>query len=235
MTESEWFATADPDPMLGFLLGKASDRKFRLFAVACCRRNSGQQTKQDLQALDVAERYADKLSSERERREAAKSEFVSGSVKLTLSVVMSEVVRHRGLTTPGLCAEEAAKCKAQHELPFPTPADGSVHYLRAVESIVRSSRWYHVLAEERIQQCRLVRDIFGNPFRPVALDSSWQTSDVIAHARGIYDDRAFDRLPILADALIDAGCDNEDILAHCRSEGPHVRGCWVVDLVLGKS
>jgi hypothetical protein len=81
----------------------------------------------------------------------------------------------------------------------------------------------------------LVRCIFGNPFRPATLDPAWRTDTVVALARGIYDDRAFDRLPILADALQDAGCDNDDILNHCRDAGPHARGCWVVDLVLGKS
>jgi len=78
------------------------------------------------------------------------------------------------------------------------------------------------------------RDIFSNPFRPVTFDPRWRTSDAVGLARAIYDDRTFDRLPILADALIDAGCDDEQVLAHCRSEGPHVRGCWVVDLVLGR-
>ncbi|MBY0459710.1 MAG: hypothetical protein K2V38_20515 [Gemmataceae bacterium] len=81
-----------------------------------------------------------------------------------------------------------------------------------------------------------MRDIFGNPFRPVALDPAWLTSDVLALARGIYDERAFDRMPILADALQDAGCNHDDILAHCRDANQvHVRGCWVIDLVLGKS
>jgi hypothetical protein len=83
-------------------------------------------------------------------------------------------------------------------------------------------------------QAALLRDIFGNPFRPVALDPSWLTSTVVALAEGIYQDRAFDRMPILADALQDAGCDNEAILNHCRQPGEHVRGCWVVDLVLAK-
>jgi hypothetical protein len=83
--------------------------------------------------------------------------------------------------------------------------------------------------------CRLLRDIFGNPFRPVAIDPAWVTSTVVALARGIYDDRAFDRMPILADALEDAGCDHSDILTHCRDpEAMHVRGCWAIDLVLGK-
>jgi hypothetical protein len=80
----------------------------------------------------------------------------------------------------------------------------------------------------------LLRDVLGNPFCPVSPDPSWRTSTVVALAAGIYEERAFDRLPILADALQDAGCDNADILNHCRSDGPHVRGCWVVDLLLGK-
>ena len=84
-------------------------------------------------------------------------------------------------------------------------------------------------------QVALIRDVFGNPFRPVAFDPRWRTADVSALARAIYDDRAFDRLPILADALMDAGCDDEPLIAHCRGPGPHVRGCWVIDLVLGKS
>jgi hypothetical protein len=79
-----------------------------------------------------------------------------------------------------------------------------------------------------------IRDIFGNPFRPVTFDPAWLTSTVVALAEGIYAERAFDRMPILADALQDAGCDNADVLHHCRGDGPHCRGCWVVDLVLGK-
>ncbi|MBP3959396.1 hypothetical protein J8F10_29485 [Gemmata sp. G18] len=76
--------------------------------------------------------------------------------------------------------------------------------------------------------------MFGNPFRPITTNHSWLTSGVVALATDIYQDRAFDRMPILADALQDAGCDSADILGHCRSNGPHVRGCWVIDLLLGK-
>ncbi|WP_020470576.1 hypothetical protein [Zavarzinella formosa] len=83
--------------------------------------------------------------------------------------------------------------------------------------------------------CRLMREIFGNPFRPIVIDPSWLTFDVRMIAAGAYEDRAFNRLPILADALQDAGCENEDILSHLRGDGPHVRGCWVLDLILGKS
>jgi len=78
----------------------------------------------------------------------------------------------------------------------------------------------------------------GNPFRPAPhIDPAWLAGNggtVPKLARAIYDERAFDRLPVLADALEDAGCTDADILTHCRSGGEHVRGCWVVDLLLGK-
>ena len=102
--------------------------------------------------------------------------------------------------------------------------------------VVQSAAWTVEFGGENESafQREMLRDIFGNPFRPVAFDSRWQTETVVSLAGGIYADRAFDRMPILADALEDAGCDNADVLTHCRGSGPHVRGCWVVDLVLGK-
>jgi hypothetical protein len=84
-------------------------------------------------------------------------------------------------------------------------------------------------------QADLVREIFGNPFRAVAFDPAWRTSTAVELARQMYESRDFANMPILADALQDAGCENEDVLTHCRGPGPHARGCWVVDLVLGKS
>jgi hypothetical protein len=83
-------------------------------------------------------------------------------------------------------------------------------------------------------QADLVREVIGNPFRPIAFDPRWRTSDVTQLAQAIYDERAFDRMPILADALMDAGCAADDLIGHCRWSGPHVRGCWVVDLILDK-
>jgi hypothetical protein len=87
---------------------------------------------------------------------------------------------------------------------------------------------------ELAAQAELMRDIFGNPFREVVFDPAWCTSDVLAMAQAMYSNRDFSAMPILADALQDAGCDEEDILSHCREDREHVRGCWVVDLVLGK-
>jgi hypothetical protein len=79
-----------------------------------------------------------------------------------------------------------------------------------------------------------IRDLFGNPFRPVTVDPAWLTRNVIAIAEGIYEDRAFDGMPILADDLEESGCDDAEILDHCRSPAEHVRGCWVIDAILGK-
>lgn len=79
-----------------------------------------------------------------------------------------------------------------------------------------------------------LRDLLGNPFRPVSVEAGCISPTVKQLAAAIYMDRAFDRLPILADALEESGCTNAEILRHCRGRGPHVLGCWVVDLLLGK-
>jgi hypothetical protein len=81
---------------------------------------------------------------------------------------------------------------------------------------------------------KVVLDVIPNPFRPHEIDPGWQSSTVVGIAEQMYVSRDFSAMPILADALQDAGCEDEQILSHCRGEGPHVRGCWVVDLVLGK-
>jgi hypothetical protein len=105
-----------------------------------------------------------------------------------------------------------------------------------VDDLMREALRIH--AQRRSDVAELERDclldVFGNPYRPSPVEPSWRTSDVVGIARGVYCDQALDRLPILADALIGAGCDHEPILRHCREPGPHVRGCWVVDLILGR-
>src|SRR5439155_4489639 len=94
---------------------------------------------------------------------------------------------------------------------------------------------------ERKQLARVLREIVGNAFTPPRFEPAWRTDTVVALAKGIFEDRAFDRMPILADALLDADCDEEAILQHCRGtelgvkEQPqHARGCWVVELILGR-
>jgi hypothetical protein len=87
----------------------------------------------------------------------------------------------------------------------------------------------------RLVLANVVRDVFGNPFRPVAFNPAWLNDTAVSLARGMYDAREFGAMPILADALQDAGCEDEQVLNHCRDANQvHVRGCWVCDLVLGK-
>ncbi len=101
--------------------------------------------------------------------------------------------------------------------------------MEQVAQVVRNEEGRHRL-------CALLRDIFGNPFRPVAFAPEWRTDTAVALARTMYESREFGAMPILADALQDAGCDNPNILSHCRDAAQvHVRGCWVVDLVLNKA
>jgi hypothetical protein len=87
--------------------------------------------------------------------------------------------------------------------------------------------------EERFQT-DVMRDIFRNPFQPVTLDPTWLTLTVRQLAALIYEERQFDKLPLLGDSFQDAGCENEDVLRHCRGRKEHFRGCWLVDEVLGR-
>src|SRR5262249_21292895 len=148
---------------------------------------------------------------------------------------------HARFTTPSRCAAALAAAPNWH--PSDWPSVGAVcsysrmaivdrEGVRGGKGVKRSVD--RMMSDEQARQCDLLRDIFGNPFRPVSLNPSWLTPPVVALAEGIYADRAFDRLPILADAIQDAGCENADLLGHCRGPGPHARGCWAVDLVLGK-
>jgi hypothetical protein len=90
-----------------------------------------------------------------------------------------------------------------------------------------------VRTEEQVQ-ARLLRDILGNPFRPIAVDPARRTSSVRGLAHALYEDRQFEEMPVLADALEEGGCQDPDILGHCRGPGQHARGCLVLDLLLGK-
>jgi hypothetical protein len=106
---------------------------------------------------------------------------------------------------------------------------------RPAQAVLQVFDHLPVFLDETSKQAGIVRDIFGNPFRPTAFDPAWRTSPALALAKGMYDDRRFDDLPLLADALEEAGCSDEEILGHCRGPGPHARGCWVLDLILGKA
>jgi hypothetical protein len=230
MTETEWLKCEDPAPMLEHLLDGASERKLRLFACACCRRAweayCGPGGSNEMHpAILVAERVADGLIGEgRLREERSKIGGVgSFSSRAYVYNATSALVKD----SPAGAAEGAANCAAYCLAlvgvgdRLDCPEDKEV-MLRAKE------------AERRVQAI-LVRDIFGNPFFPVTLDPAWLIPQVLELAQTIYEERAFDRMPELAAALEEAGCHDAAILSHCRQPGPHVRGCWVVDAVLGKS
>jgi len=109
---------------------------------------------------------------------------------------------------------------------------GLKHTVQRIEEAVRD----RATTCETVYQAGLVREVFGNPFRPVRFDPAWRHANggVVSRVAGaIYHDRGWDDLPILADALEDAGCDEPALLEHLHGPGPHVRGCWALDLVLG--
>lgn len=208
MTEAEWLACTDPQQMVRFVMeGKGSDRQLRLFGCACCRQIWDLLTEDCFRrAVDIAERFADGQESSKELAVAKK---VSGAALDRNGLA--------GVTGPRYCALGSAwSCT------------------RNLQTAAIYPLWILTDETQRKWQIKMLRDIFGNLFRAVTLDTAWLTSTVSVLAQALYDDRAFDRLPILADALEDAGCTDADILAHLRSPGPHVRGCWALDAVLDK-
>jgi hypothetical protein len=220
MTEAEWLTATDPTPIVEFLMGKTSNRKFRLFYSSCSRRiwhlivHEGYR-----KIVEVSEMLADGHGDESQLREAEYYAFAQHGPPQLNSALWAAL--HCGISNLML-----------HE---PLYGDWSDPFHQAAEAVAEASNnREETLVIELLAQCDFIRDIFGNPFRPVTLNPSWLTSTVIALATGIYEERAFDRMPILADALQGAGCVNEDILNHCRQPGEHVKGCWVVDLLTGR-
>jgi hypothetical protein len=252
MTEAQWLASTNPQEMLRFLKGKASERKLRLFACGCSWQNWDLLTdERSRKAVEMAERYADGL--------VGKAELAAARQKAHEATRQARDQPARRITV-----DEAEVCS------FEDIAYVAEYPTRETPGVPLPI------------QAAILRDIAGNPFRPVAcadgedsttypphpddcrcLLRSWLTRDVLGLAEAIYDERAWDRMPILADALQEAGCDNEDILQHCRGwepfvkqvggfvatvdlgpryhqvgwiplQGPHVRGCHVLDLLLGK-
>jgi hypothetical protein len=217
MTESEWLAATDPAPMLREIAPQASARKLRLFTCGCCRR-LWELPINDQTFVEMAEGYADAACSLADLQAAAR-QAAKDSPRSLLGNLRS-----------ALAWEVVSELTARD-------ARGSTQRVSAfVVDMVRDTGATAREAEWR-RQSDLLRCIFGNPFRPVEADPSWlRWNDGTAPklARSIYDDRSFHRLPLLADALEDAGCADRAILAHCCGPGPHVRGCWVIDLLLGK-
>jgi hypothetical protein len=227
MTEAEWLDCDNTTSMLERLQGDASDRKLRLFGCVCCRRHWRFLTDERSRvAVEMAERWADGLTTQVEL-EAAES---------AADQARDDLVTTRQDTAISECFTYAAQAVGLLATVNPFSTDRSV----VVASYCRMVAFRETGASDRVESenttaCRFIRDIFGNPFRPVIFSDAWRTDTAKSLARQMYESRDFSAMPILADALQDAGCDNDDILAHCRdTSATHVRGCWVVDRVLGK-
>lgn len=194
-----------------------SDRKARLFRVACCRSMWNEFTiKLAREAVMAAEQFADQLISGEQMARV----FWRGFARFNTycSVRNLKRAKHdpqlgRRIALTGF-AIDTASAVGTTLFPINTTCEA-----------------YPVV--ERVAPA-LLRDIIGWPCHAVSLDLTWLTATVTALAKAVYADRDFDMLPILADALEEAGCQNEQLLGHCRGPGPHVRGCWALDLLLGK-
>jgi hypothetical protein len=244
MTEQEWLNGSDPVPLLRFLsqdiitlvdeVPEEQREKMRqsisrllgvrkrlLFACACCRTIWNQlEDERSRIAVDLLEQYADGLVGPDAH-----------------GIAMRNALSARDAIRPNWRKRErihdqisriaaSAVCEAT--------SYGLESTIQEVVLVRLGSSSGLTVSDVKEEHVKLLHDILGNPFQPIITDPNWLSSNVRVLAEGIYDDRAFDQLPILYDALLDAGCNHEDILQHCRSEEPHVRGCWVIDLLLGK-
>jgi hypothetical protein len=238
MTEQEWLMCADPTPMYWFLRAKIyppkdwslqskiSPRKGQLFALACCRRIWHLLDEGKREKVERAERSVDN------RIVPSRGENSAHGIQCNFPDY------HMVETVVRLAVDYATH-------PYPDPdgaarnASGALAWgfagsNRLVNGLDSAQ---HISDAERRVQAQLFRDICGNPFRTHSIDEvwlDWNGGTIRALSHTISDEAAFDLMPILADAVEDAGCDNAEILEHCRGPGPHVLGCWVLDLLLAK-
>jgi len=241
VTEKKWLASDDIDAMFRRVQqsGLASRRKRLLFTAACLRRLDPLLLYGGLrEGVELLERLADGSATDGEQlaatraaaeaADAARRDYenladpYSGSANSMAAARDAAIAVHASLqdANPDYSAQYAAHHAANaHALWFHKGGPD----------------WWRAVPNERSVQAALLRDLFGIlPFRPVDLPALRLTSTASGIAAAIDAERAFDRMPILADALEDAGCTNQEILSHCRGPGPHVRGCWLVDLILAK-
>ncbi len=231
-TEADWRACTDPDVLLRYVRGRTSARKLRLFACACCRRlDQLLVDDRSRQALSTSERYADGTATEDELRTAQRAlktawdEVVAGREAVELEGKLITV------RAEAWAAQAVMKAVAL-ESPESAWSDVKRAALEVANWDLDAARKLSMATWEAV-----VRDIFGNPVRPVQLEPEWLQRNggcVKELARVIYEERRFEEMPILADALLDVGCYDETILGHCRAETGHMLGCWLVDSLLGR-
>lgn len=211
MTQTDWLTCADPAPMLELLRGKVSDRKLRMFAVACYRSprvwmrlRGNKSIKEAVWATEqMADGQGDRSSRLYDFEPAASDAFAAAQSSARRACGYAAEAGFEGVNLEW--------------------ADGKV---------VEQSNLQ--LNEEMACQCRLLRCIFGNHFLRMAIDPRWLSPTVVDLARLVYAKKAFEQMPALAGALMEAGCSDTCVLGHCRAPGPHALGCWVLDLLLEK-
>jgi hypothetical protein len=236
MTEKEWLTSEDVGELLGYLDSISDvESRFDLVIVAFCRRVwnllTDPRSKECVELLeefactsipdDIYEAMrnsssaASRAAGEREMSDPQQSAAYSAA-HAVYNAVYGLIDR---LSNDVACAVASAKWPANASRAFEATTGG-------LEPDAEELRW----------QAGCVRCVFGNPFREVTFNPAWRTDTAVAIAHLMYDSREFGAMPILADALQDAGCEDEHILMHCRdAAATHVRGCWVCDLVLGKA
>lgn len=225
MKEKEWRASADGDALVRYWGSKFTERTARLLMLACCQRVRRYFRHEALaSALQRLEKHCANPDKPNEPFEgdAARRAYRA------CNRIASGRVRDpgRGVAFGVLAAVEPNSIAEELEEDFEFLTYSCVHDIA------------HSLSDEHEAECAaqadIVRDILGNVFRPVTFDPAWRTTDAVALARQMYKTQKFAGMPILADALQEAGCEDEQVLAHCRDTAlAHVRGCWVLDAVLG--
>jgi hypothetical protein len=244
MTEVDWLASNNLAQMLAFLDGKASARKLRLFACACCRRafHLSSLTEWVRQAVETGERYADGLASDRELREAHSTllwrnpdqpaermeEALLTVAAMATTDPRSETLQARLLNG----AHNVLSAVTQAYLSQPLYWTVERQYVYADESL------NHRVEQEKGTQANMLRDLIGPlPFHQVSVEPTWiawRDGTIRTIVETIDQERRFEVMPIFADTLEEAGCTSQHILEHCRRNEMHFKGCWVVDLLLGK-
>jgi hypothetical protein len=215
-----WLTGKDPKRLIEILQAKGigSERRFRLAACACCRQVWGLLGGPTRLLVEYAERYADGEASTEELDVARQACGTSPHLWRGSPEARAEAV--------GLAVAQGVQAKAVllDVIKAVAPLRPDVTTGSSGDSL-----------STKVRCCAALREVFGNPFQPVEFAPAWRTPDVVKFAGDIYREHAFERLSILADALEDAGCADEQVIGHCRQPGEHSRGCWVLDLAMGKS
>jgi hypothetical protein len=228
MTEHEWLACNNAQKILALLQGKASDRKLRLFACACCRCIWHLlKDERARHAVEIAERYADGLIERESLIQAAQA------VPMPEWPGSGPEIFNWRLVTGGSAADMTDP-RTYVWLTAESSGAELTPGLVATKWVEDGARFVSAPI-----QAGMLHDLLGNPFHALpAIDPSilvWNTAAVHRLAQSIYDDRAFTAMPVLGDALEEAACDNAAVLSHCRGSGPHIRRCWVLDILLEKA